>query len=86
MVKVHSKKKTIRKIDCEEAVRRLFDYIDGYLPVKSLTELESHLESCRGCMGKLEFQQTLKSRISKIKPAEVSEKLEKKIEILLKNL
>ena len=42
----------IKDIDCEEAIKRLMDYIDDYLKTNHKTELEKHLESCRSCMDR----------------------------------
>lgn len=36
-------------IDCETAVRRLWDYIDGRLPAMTRDEVEAHLSSCERC-------------------------------------
>jgi Predicted transmembrane transcriptional regulator (anti-sigma factor) len=36
-------------IDCETAVRRLWDYLDGRLPAMSHGEVEAHLASCELC-------------------------------------
>jgi anti-sigma factor RsiW len=36
-------------IDCETAVRRLWDYFDGRLPAMTRDEVEAHLASCDLC-------------------------------------
>jgi anti-sigma factor RsiW len=38
-----------RPIDCETAVRRLWDYLDGRLPAMTHGEVEAHLKSCELC-------------------------------------
>jgi anti-sigma factor RsiW len=39
----------LRPIDCETAVRRLWDYLDGRLPAMTHEEVEAHLKSCELC-------------------------------------
>jgi anti-sigma factor (TIGR02949 family) len=82
----HSKKDNWNNISCEEAVKRVFDYIDRYLSGKPLDELERHIESCRGCLSKVDFQLKLKSRIASVKPAKVSKDLDNKIKRLLNSV
>jgi len=56
----------IKDIDCEEAIKRLMDYIDDYLKTNRKTELEKHLASCRSCMDRYEFQKKIKTKISSL--------------------
>lgn len=58
--------KHIKEIDCEEAIKRLNDYIDNYLQHNRKDELEKHLASCIGCTQRFEFQQSLKTKITAI--------------------
>jgi len=77
------KRKKINSINCEEALERMFDYIDSALAGKSGTELEHHIETCRGCMKKLDFQLRLKKRLVKIKPVSVSKNFANRLNIIL---
>ena len=56
----------IKDIDCEEAIKRLMDYIDDYLKTNRKAELEKHLASCRSCMDRYEFQKKIKTKISSL--------------------
>ena len=42
-------------IDCQEAVRRMWMYLDQALEIEPSDELEAHLATCRRCCGELEF-------------------------------
>ncbi len=42
-------------IDCQEAVRRMWMYLDQALEIEPTDELEAHLATCRRCCGELEF-------------------------------
>lgn len=56
----------IKDIDCKDAIGRLMDYLDHYLTADRMDELEKHLESCRSCMDRYEFQKSLKTKISSL--------------------
>ena len=53
-------------ISCEEAVKRFNSYIDNYLKGTAKDELIHHIENCRHCFERLEFEQMLKSKIGSI--------------------
>ena len=56
----------IKDIDCDEAIRRLMDYLDNYLKDQRISELKKHLASCRSCMDRYEFQKSLKTKIGSL--------------------
>lgn len=72
-------------ISCEEAMERMFEYIDGVLAGIPHSELEHHIETCRGCLKKLDFQLKLKKRLSAVKPAPVSRKLAERLNRILES-
>jgi anti-sigma factor (TIGR02949 family) len=51
-------------IDCREAVRRMWAYLDHALPDEPLADFESHLETCVACCGELEFSRRLRSMLA----------------------
>ena len=51
----------VRAIDCEEALRRLFEYLDAELHGEPQREMEHHLERCRSCFSRVEFEKRLKA-------------------------
>ena len=42
-------------ISCSEAVRQLWEYLDGTLDATDRAQIEEHLGLCRRCCGELEF-------------------------------
>lgn len=70
-------------IGCEEALKRVFDYIDHHLDEASRKELEQHMETCRHCFDRVEFERLLKARIGKLQPRLSSQRLYKRIDALL---
>jgi mycothiol system anti-sigma-R factor len=51
-------------IDCREAVRRMWSYLDDALAPKSLSEFEEHLDTCVRCCGELEFSRHVRERVA----------------------
>jgi anti-sigma factor (TIGR02949 family) len=47
-------------ITCEEAVRRLWEYLDGTLGEAEHEAIEQHLSFCRRCCGEAEFAEELR--------------------------
>jgi anti-sigma factor (TIGR02949 family) len=45
----------ILEIDCREAVRQLWDFLDDELDDQRMVEVRHHLASCRKCLPHAEF-------------------------------
>ena len=58
-------------IDCETAVRRLWDYLDGRLPDIARTEVEEHLATCVLCPPHFDFARTMHSALAASAPPQV---------------
>jgi len=76
-------RKAIRTISCEQAIKLVFRYIDNDLQGKHQGELEHHLETCRHCFDRVEFEKTLKTRLRQLKVGGTSEALRRRIDALL---
>jgi mycothiol system anti-sigma-R factor len=51
-------------IDCREAVRRMWTYLDQALERAPTDELEAHLETCQRCCGELEFSRHIRQLVA----------------------
>ena len=51
-------------IDCQEAVRRMWTYLDHALETQPTTELEEHLATCQRCCGELEFSRHVRRMVA----------------------
>jgi anti-sigma factor (TIGR02949 family) len=72
-----------RVIDCEEALRRLAEYLDSELSAESRTEIEHHLERCRSCFSRVEFERRLKAQTAALRREPVSPELERRIRAMV---
>lgn len=70
-------------IDCEEAIRRLARYLDGELADREEAEVERHLETCRSCWSRAEFERRLRSQLADLRQEEVAPGFEERIRTLL---
>ena len=48
-----------QSIDCREAMRQLYDYLDGELSEERMQLIRRHLESCAPCYAHATFEQDL---------------------------
>lgn len=51
--------------DCQEAVQRLYDFLDGELTPERRVVIQRHLDACHDCIEAFEFEAELKLAISR---------------------
>jgi len=54
----------VATIDCETAVRRLWDFLDGQLPTMARAEVEAHLATCALCPPHFAFAQQFRTALA----------------------
>ncbi len=74
---------TQRPLSCEDVLHQLFDYLDGELDGATDADIARHLEACRGCFGRAEFERRLKSRLAEAAATGAPETLMNRIRTLL---
>lgn len=52
-----------RQIECEEAVRMILEYLDNELGSHDHEALEAHINKCRSCYTRVEFERRLKGMV-----------------------
>jgi anti-sigma factor (TIGR02949 family) len=72
-----------RTIDCEEALRRLFEYLDAELAEVERRAVDDHLERCRSCFSRVEFEKRLKAHVAELGSEPVDPALEQRIRKVL---
>jgi anti-sigma factor RsiW len=55
-------------IDCETAVRRLWDYLDGGLAAMARAEVEAHLAACALCPPHFAFARMMRGAVATSAP------------------
>jgi anti-sigma factor (TIGR02949 family) len=56
---------------CEQALKRLLEFIDHELSDSEHASVEQHLRTCRGCCSRMEFESRLKQRLSALSTEDV---------------
>jgi anti-sigma factor (TIGR02949 family) len=73
-------------ISCTEAVRRLWQFLDGELESGEAQSVEDHLDECVTCCGELEFSRELRKLLDAQRtadlPVDVRERLERFVDHL----
>lgn len=73
-------------IGCNEAIKRLWEYLDGTVDLDERVLVEEHLTRCRTCCGELEFakelRRTLGERSRDRLPSDILNRLNRTIEEL----
>jgi anti-sigma factor (TIGR02949 family) len=54
---------SVDKLSCEEVIEQLFTYLDGELTHDHAIAIDRHLERCRDCFSRAEFEKRLRARI-----------------------
>ena len=62
----------LNMMTCEEAIRSLAAYLDDELAGDVQRNVERHLEFCRTCYSRAEFERRLKAEIGRVRREEVS--------------
>lgn len=70
---------TLRKIECEEAIRLVLDYLDNELAEVDHVAMEQHLHTCRSCFSRMEFEKRLKGKVHRVESIEAPQGLRDKI-------
>lgn len=75
--------KKVKTIGCQEALKHLLGYLDLEIGEVKHREVGHHLEICRTCFSRAEFEKSLKTRLREAGQRTVRTSLEKRIKALL---
>ncbi len=75
-----------RDIDCQEALTLVAAYVDKQAEGNDTEALEKHLESCRHCFDRVEFEKLFKNRLQGLKVDVSSMNLSPKVRQILEDL
>ncbi|MFN0117029.1 MAG: zf-HC2 domain-containing protein [Elusimicrobiota bacterium] len=69
---------------CEKILHSIWEYLDGETTVASKNDVDKHLELCRGCFSRFEFEKTLREQMKNKTFKSCPESIKKKIQDLIK--
>ena len=70
-------------LDCEEVLRVIFAYLDGELETADHERVEEHLERCRSCLARADFERRLKAHLAELACEPVTPAFEQRIRTLI---
>lgn len=70
-------------INCQEALRLLATFLDGELHAADRQGVERHLEVCRSCFSRADFERRLKAEIGRLRRDEVPATFEERVRRLI---
>lgn len=74
-----------RKIDCEQALRQVFAYVDRELGEEERAALREHLHTCKSCFSRMEFERLLKSKVGALRDDQATPSVSERVKALLKD-
>ena len=69
---------------CEDALRLLAAYLDRELPAPTDARVEQHLETCRSCYSRAEFEKRLKASLAELGKEPVQPALAERVHTLIR--
>ena len=77
------KRAIVKQISCSDALAQVFDFIDGHIGAAPRREIEKHLDVCRHCYARFEFERLLKNRVRESSPVHASIRLRERVQRVL---
>lgn len=78
--------KKIPPIQCEQALAHIFELIDHELKGEEREAMQHHVDTCKSCFSRVEFERRLKAKLKGLRDAETDNSARERIEKLLKTL
>jgi mycothiol system anti-sigma-R factor len=72
-----------RHISCEELLQQLFDYLDRQVDEGARADIDQHLERCRDCFSRVEFETRLRARVGAAGTQKAPERLHRRVKAIL---
>ena len=71
------------KIHCEEVIAHMLSYLDGEIDATKRAQIDRHLEECRGCFSRAEFEKGLRDKVRQTGEERPSPTLHARIKALI---
>jgi anti-sigma factor (TIGR02949 family) len=76
---------TEREIACEQALRQVFEYVDRELGEAEQEAMHQHLQACKSCFSRVEFERRLKDKLGALREDKATPEMNERIKGLLKS-
>ncbi len=72
-----------RRLSCEEVIEELFAYLDREVNEALSAEIDRHLEKCRDCFTRAQFERKLRAKVAETANVSAPERLQRRIKAVL---
>jgi anti-sigma factor (TIGR02949 family) len=72
-------------IDCAQALKRIFEFIDHELDEGDHEVMHRHLEVCKSCFSRMEFEQRLKEKLGRLRDEQPTHEVTERVKGLLQS-
>jgi anti-sigma factor (TIGR02949 family) len=72
-----------KEMRCEEVIAHLFSYLDGEMDAAKRAEIDGHLQACRGCYSRAEFEKALRAKVRELGDKNAPANLRQRLKTLL---
>jgi len=76
---------TEKEMNCEQALRQIFAYVDRELGEEERAAMQAHLHTCKSCFSRMEFERLLKSKVRALRDAKATPSVSERVKALLKD-
>jgi mycothiol system anti-sigma-R factor len=71
------------RMKCEEVIERLMEFLDREVDPATDREIARHMETCRACFSRAEFERKLRVRVSDTGDAKAPDSLRRRMRAIL---
>ena len=76
---------TRKDLNCEQALHRLFEFLDHELDAQERDAVQYHLSTCRSCFSRADFERRLKQKLRELRQGEPMADATERVKRLLEN-
>lgn len=70
---------------CEEVIDKLLEYLDRELDAETEQALARHMETCRACFTRAEFERKLRARINETGKVKAPDSLRRRVRAIVEH-
>ena len=72
-------------VSCEQVLQTVYEFIDKEMTRDGMVTIKAHLDLCRSCFSRVEFEKLLREHMKSTTDHACPEKVKKKIQDLMQN-
>lgn len=72
-----------QELSCEDVIDKLLEYLDHELDAEAEADIARHIETCRACFTRAEFERKLRQRITETGERKAPDSLRRRIRSLV---